>query len=105
MGASRTTTKNATRPSMAHETVSLDQRIAHLVAQHGSLRKAGRVVGLTGQYLYRLQSGEKTNPSATVLRKLGLRRVVVYVRLTANDPSKYLTRSKLVQSKFAKVHL
>lgn len=65
---------------MQHETVSIDQRIADLVAQHGSLRKAGRVVKLTGQYLYRLQAGEKTNPSETVLRKLGLRRVITYVR-------------------------
>lgn len=69
---------------MNHETVSIDQCIADLVARHGSLRKAGRVVGLTGQYLYRLQTGEKTNPSAAVLKKLGLRRVVSYVRLATN---------------------
>lgn len=59
--------------------MSLEDRIAELVKQHGSLRKAGRVVGLTGQYLYRLQSGEKTNPSEAVLRKLGLRRVISYL--------------------------
>lgn len=57
----------------------IDQRISALVKQHGSLRKAGRVVGLTGQYLYRLQVGEKKNPSEAVLRKLGLRRVISYV--------------------------
>lgn len=68
------------RPSMNHETVSIDQCIADLVAQHGSLRKAGRVVGLTGQYLYRLQAGEKKNPSEATLRKLGLRQVISYVR-------------------------
>jgi hypothetical protein len=63
---------------MQHETISIDQRIADLVARHGSLRKAGRIVGLTGQYLYRLQVGEKTNPSDEVLRKLGLRRNITY---------------------------
>lgn len=68
------------RPVMNHETVSIDQHIAQLVAKHGSLRKVGRVVGLTGQYLYRLQVGEKTNPSEAALRKLGLRRVISYVR-------------------------
>lgn len=59
----------------------LQERIAELVLKHGSLRKAGRVVRLTGQYLYRLQAGEKTNPSDAVLKKLGLRRVVYFVRI------------------------
>jgi hypothetical protein len=76
------------RPVMNHETVSIDQRIADLVKRHGSLRKAGRVVGLTGQYLYRLQVGEKTNPSEAVLRKLGLRRVVAYVLRRPPDSRK-----------------
>lgn len=77
---SRTAPPKRRRAAMQHETISIDQRIADLVAQHGSLRKAGRVVGLTGQYLYRLQVGEKKAPSADTLRKLGLKRIVTYIR-------------------------
>lgn len=68
--------------------MTLTERIEQLVQQHGSLRKAGRVVGLTGQYLYRLQSGEKTSPSEAALRKLGLRRVVSYVMRPSTNRSK-----------------
>lgn len=75
----------AERPAMPHETISMDQCIADLVARHGSLRKAGRVLGITGQYLYRLQAGEKLNPSEAVLRKLGLRRVVSYIRRSSTN--------------------
>lgn len=70
---------------MQHEAISIGQRIADLVAQHGSLRKAGRVVGLTGQYLYRLQVGEKKEPSAATLKKLGLKRVVTYMRVRRSE--------------------
>lgn len=66
----------------------LQVRVDELVLKHGSLRKAGRVVGLTGQYLYRLQVGEKKHPSDAALKKLGLRRVVYYVRLNATERGK-----------------
>jgi hypothetical protein len=74
-------------------------RIQELAKQHGSLRAAARVLEIDHAYLHRLQQGDKTEPSTAVLRKLGLRRVVTYVRLIKNDPANYLTRSKLVQQK------
>lgn len=81
---------------------ALRGRIQELAKQHGSLRAAARVLEIDHAYLHRLQRGDKTEPSAAVLRKLGLRRIVTYVRLTKNEPGNYLTRSKLVQSKFSR---
>jgi hypothetical protein len=62
---------------MAQET-TLKRRVADVVRQHGGLRKAARALGMTPQYLWRLGEGEKDNPSDAVLRKLGLKRQVVY---------------------------
>lgn len=56
----------------------LAARVDWLVERHGSLRAAARVVGVNYAYLHRLRTGEKTEPTAAVLRKLGLRRVVTY---------------------------
>ena len=56
----------------------LRARIDELVARHGSLRAAARVLQMDHVYLYRLRNGEKENPSDEMLRKLGLRRVVTY---------------------------
>lgn len=56
----------------------LKARVAWLVERHGSLRAAAKVVGVNYAYLQRLGSGKKTEPTAFVLRKLGLRRVVSY---------------------------
>lgn len=61
------------------ERTVLQQRAAELIEQHGSTRAAGRVLRLSGPYLYRLMTGEATEPTAAVLRKLKLRRVVSYV--------------------------
>lgn len=55
-------------------------RIRELDAQHGGLRAAARAIDCDAAYLKRLQDGEKTNPSDTMLRKLGLKKIVVYVR-------------------------
>lgn len=60
--------------------MTLAERIDELVRQHGSLRAAARAIRVDAGYLSRLDSGEKTNPSATVLRRLGLRVVVTYER-------------------------
>jgi hypothetical protein len=49
-----------------------------LVAKHGGVRPAARVIGVNYAYLSRLRSGDKINPTAAVLRKLGLRKVVTY---------------------------
>lgn len=61
----------------------LQERAAELIDQHGSTRAAGRVLRLSGPYLYRLMTGEATEPTDAVLRKLKLRRVVSYERTDA----------------------
>jgi transcriptional regulator with XRE-family HTH domain len=60
---------------------TLANRIIDLVDQHGSLRAVAAVKKIDAGYLSRLASGEKTNPSKAVLRKLGLLKVVNYERL------------------------
>lgn len=57
----------------------LQKRISEKVAQHGSYRAAGAVLDFDHAYLYRLANGSKTDPGDKLLRKLNLRRVVVYV--------------------------
>lgn len=54
-----------------------------LLRMECSLRHMADMLGIDHTYLHRLRTGEKTEPSDEVLRKLGLRRVVYYVR--AND--------------------
>ena len=63
--------------------VTLAERIAELIVQHGSLRAVARVLECDGGYLSRLQSGEKDNPDDWLLRRMGLRRVVTYERVKA----------------------
>lgn len=58
--------------------MSIADRIAQLIAQHGSLRAVSRVTEIDAGYLSRLASGEKVNPGKDKLRRLGLRRVVGY---------------------------
>lgn len=58
--------------------MTLESRIVDLVSRHGSLRAVAKVTGISVGYLSRLASGEKTNPSADVLRRLKLRQVVRY---------------------------
>jgi hypothetical protein len=58
----------------------LQQRLAELVAQHGGVRPAARVLEVDQGYVYRLLSGEKNDPGEKLLRKLKLRRVVTYER-------------------------
>ena len=54
----------------------LRRRIIELAEQHGSLRAAAKVLGVTAGYLCRLRDGEKTNPSSALLRRMKLRRIV-----------------------------
>lgn len=54
-----------------------------LLRMQCSLRHMADQLGIDAGYLSRLRSGEKTEPSDEVLRKLGLRRVVYYVRADA----------------------
>jgi transcriptional regulator with XRE-family HTH domain len=58
--------------------MTLNEQIVQLAEQHGSLRAVAEATGIGASYLSRLASGEKTEPSDEVLRKLGLRRVVTY---------------------------
>ena len=58
----------------------LQDRIAELIEQHGSLRAAASVLECDPGYLSRLQSGEKDDPGDQLVRRMKLRRVVSYVR-------------------------
>lgn len=64
--------------------MTLAERICELSHQHGSLRAAARVVRIDHGYLWRLYKGTKKEPSAAVLRKLGLQRVVTYARASTD---------------------
>jgi len=55
----------------------LKTKIEQLIYQHGSLRAAARVLKIDPAYLHRLLNGEKNAPSEKILRKLGLKRIVV----------------------------
>lgn len=56
----------------------LTERILQLIEQHGSLRAAARVIDVDPGYLSRLARGEKVQPSADILRRMGIKRVVTY---------------------------
>lgn len=62
--------------------VDLETAVKKLVQTHGGVRPAARVLGINYAYLSRLQSGQKSNPTPEVLRKLGLKRVVFYERIS-----------------------
>lgn len=62
--------------------MTLKQLVAERIGQHGSVRKAARALRIDPGYLYRLATGEKSNPSSTVLRKL---RVLRTVKVTYED--------------------
>ena len=58
----------------------LQETAKRLVKKYGSLKKAEAATGINYQYLYRLGTGEKTNPSDDTLARMGLERRVIYVR-------------------------
>jgi peptidoglycan/xylan/chitin deacetylase (PgdA/CDA1 family) len=60
----------------------LQERIKELAKHHGSMRVLGRVLEVDHAYLYRLSTGETNDPGDDLLRKLKLRRVVSYERLS-----------------------
>lgn len=59
---------------------SLIYRVNELCVKHGGYRAAARVLKIDHAYLYRLGKGQSTNPSKSVLRKLGLKQVIAYER-------------------------
>ena len=73
-------TQDQERVSASELTQLLAERIQALVAEHDGLRAAARYLQCDPAYLLRLHDGEKTNPSEAILKKLGLKRVVTYVR-------------------------
>lgn len=61
-------------------TCTIETRVAELIEKHGGLRPAARVVGINYAYLSRLGKGQKTEPTTATLKKLKLKRSVVYWR-------------------------
>ena len=59
-------------------TVTLQWHIGRLICKHGGLRAAADAVGIDAGYLSRLGSGQKSNPTKAMLKKLGLRKVITY---------------------------
>lgn len=64
---------------MSDDGTTLQRHIEKLVAKYGSLRFVSEAVKLDHAYLHRLRNGEKDNPSAAALKRLGLRRRTSYV--------------------------
>ena len=64
--------------------VTLAERVDELVAQHGSLRKAARVLEVDHAHLFGIKKGTK-NPSERLLRRMGLRQHIHYTRLSDNQ--------------------
>ena len=65
------------------EIVTLAERVDELAARYQGLRAAARAIDVDAAYLHRLKGGSKTKPSDEILRKLGLRKAVVYTRIRA----------------------
>lgn len=61
------------------EHVDLAQAAEELIAKHGSLRAAARALRIDHAYLRRLATGEKENPSAVTLKKLGLIKTTICI--------------------------
>jgi hypothetical protein len=56
----------------------IKRAVERIVKKHGGLNKAGRAVGIDPPYLSRLRTGKKINPSANILKRLGIERRIVY---------------------------
>lgn len=77
--------------------VALPDRIEELVSTFGTLRNVADVLEIDPGYLSRLRSGEKSEPSADLLVKLGLIRIVTYQRTYPKRPAvatPLITRTK-----------
>lgn len=61
--------------------ITLHKRTNELVAKYGTLRKAGKALGLSAAYICRIRAGEHGQLSEETLIKLGVRRMPdIYVR-------------------------
>jgi len=66
--------------------MTLSDRINKLVAKHGSLRNVAKITAVEPAYLSRLRSGKKFWPSAAVLKRLGLKRISIYIEYEETKP-------------------
>ena len=58
----------------------LTDRVQQLIDQNDTAHDAATALDISPSYFSRLATGEKTNPSDGILRKLGLRKIVLYIR-------------------------
>lgn len=65
----------------------VQEQIRKRAQRHGSLRAAARVLRVSAPYLCRLLKGEKREASDTLLRKLGIRRQVIFTLI--QKPKRY----------------
>ena len=72
--------KAMTATAPAKSMTSVAQRIQELVELHGTVRDVANHLGVNAIYLQRLANDSKASPSEDVLKKLGLQRIVYYVR-------------------------
>lgn len=62
------------------KSIVLQDVVRELIARHGGVRPAARVLKVSAAYVSRLARGEKIWPSDRLLQKLGVARIVAYVR-------------------------
>lgn len=79
---------------------TIAEHVRALVKVYGGLNAAARGLKIDAGYLSRLQSGEKHEPSDEVLQKMGVRRVVAYVRTAEPGERLRARESRLVNSVF-----
>jgi hypothetical protein len=68
--------------------IVLRDAIGLKIKQHGGTRAAARVLQVSAAYLSRLHRGSKDWPDDKLLRKLGVRRSVIYWKLGEPQVSK-----------------
>lgn len=64
---------------MRHKPITAAERVKELVAEHGSLRKAGAATGIDFSRLCKISRGHQV-PHRSTLDRLGLREIITYVR-------------------------
>jgi len=65
-----------------------------VILRHGGVQAAARVLQVDAGYISRLRSGKKDNPSPEIMRKLGLRRRVVFEWI---EPRRKIAKLESVQ--------
>lgn len=65
--------------------MTLQERVLHLITQHGGVRAAARALNMDAGYLTRMAQGRRTRPSERTLRALGLRLVKTYELTEGTD--------------------